>query len=208
LISPFFLYNNTMFKDYSEFNVAKEACRDCFIGKIYDRVVLSDGCNVSPKVMVIGECPGRDEVEAGIPFVGMAGELLRPTLNKHGFRKTNTLISNVMPCRPENNKFPTDSTLVHNCLDKWLRKEINLVNPEYLLLVGAQPLKYILGLSGITKLRGAWYNYEANERNISCMVTFHPSYVLRKKYMAEGKKIQGQFTRDIKKVAIAAGFLK
>ena len=199
------------FKTYEEFEAKKIACRDCSVGKVYDRVVGSDGNKISPVVMVIGECPGKDEVAEGKPFVGKAGKLLRPTLNEFGFRRKNALISNVIPCRPENNKFPTDNKLVHDCYSKWLCEEILLTKTKYLLLLGAKPLKFLIGEVGITKVRGKWFNLSFENHNgnaIKGLPTFHPSYVQRKEHMDEGKVIKEQFRNDIKEVATKAGFIK
>lgn len=195
-----------MFKDYEEFNAAKTRCNDCPVGKVYNQVVCSDGCK-NPIVIVIGEAPGADELVEGKPFVGKAGKLLRSTLNEFGFRKNNSLISNIMPCRPEDNQFPKDDNLVKTCFDKWLKNEILITKPKYLLLVGAQPLKFILNLKGITKVRGQWCLFSSGDRSITVMPTYHSSYVLRKMYMEEGKEIMRQFRDDIKTVAIRAGFL-
>lgn len=147
-----------MFDSYKEFEEVKLNCRQCEIGQIYNQVVPSEGNKINPIVTIIGEAPGHDEVKNKRPFVGKAGACLRQTLNKYGFRKSNTLISNVIPCRPEKNKFPNDKDIVNNCLQRWLIEELKLVKPSYLLLLGNQPLKYILGLTGITKKRGEWYN--------------------------------------------------
>ena len=197
------------FSQYVSFEAAKEQCRCCSVGLIYDKVVLSSGCKGNPTVLILGEAPGKDEVIGGEPFVGRAGKLLRSVLCKYKFRKTNTLISNIIPCRPENNKFPQDTELVKRCCNKWLANEISLTKPDYMLLLGSQPLKYILNMSGITKLRGEWYNFSSDElgKVIKCMPTFHPSYVLRKEHMTKGKIIKQNFTNDIKTVAKEAGFI-
>lgn len=189
-------YNN-----YSDFNSEKEKCRDCCIGKIYDKVVLGDGC-INPIVLVLGEAPGSDEVLQGKPFVGKAGKLLRESLNKFGYNKSNTLISNTIPCRPENNKFPSDNKLVMDCVKKWLYNEIKLTNPKAILLIGATPTKFILGKSGITKIRGNWFDFELDGKIYKCMPSLHPSYVLRKQYMQEGEEIKRNFLQDLESVAI------
>jgi DNA polymerase len=196
------------FNDFNDFNVAKSKCNICSIGQFYNRVVVSDGCK-NPTVMILGEAPGADEIKEGKPFVGKAGQLLRKTLNECGFRKNNSLISNVIPCRPENNKFPTDEKLINECMERWLKNEILLVKPRYLLLLGNQPLKYLLSLTGITRQRGVWIPLDkfSPDNPIQCMPTYHPSYVLRKEYMEEGKTIKQNFIRDIKEVAIQAGFI-
>ena len=197
-----------MYANYAEFEKHKVACRDCAVGNIYDKVVCSDGCTIDPVIMVIGEGPGRDEVIHGKPFVGRAGKLLRSTINEFGFRTTNTVISNVIPCRPKDNKFPTDVKLVRQCVKKWLFNEIILLKPSYLLLLGNQPLKYVLGLTGITKQRGSWKTFNIDTMNIECMPTLHPSYVLRKQYMSDGASISKNFRDDIKIVAKRAGLIR
>jgi DNA polymerase len=193
-----------MYSSYPVFEKAKIKCRKCPIGPVYDKVVPSDGCKTNPKVMILGEAPGADEVEQEKPFIGKAGKLVRSTIEEFGYDETNYLISNVIPCRPEKNKFPKDKSLVINCFEMWLKNEINLMKPRCILLLGAQPLNYVLGLKGITKMRGNWYNIPWNE-DIQCMPTFHPSYVQRKKYMKEGLEIEEAFRDDIKTVAINAG---
>ena len=189
--------------NYQEFEEAKLKCRACEVGNVYNCVVPSDGNKKNPTVLIAGEAPGADEVIALKPFVGKAGKLLRKTLNEFGYRKTNSLITNTIPCRPEDNQFPKDSKLVDNCVYDWLQKEIEITKPKYILLIGATPTKFLLSMSGITKLRGQWFEY----RGIPCMPTYHPSFVLRKQYMAEGKEIQKNFAQDIKTVAEKAGFI-
>lgn len=193
---------------YEEFDKAKSACHKCEIGIIYGKIVLSQGCKTKPKVVFIGEAPGADEVIDGKPFVGKAGKLLRSTMNGHGFRQGNSLITNTIPCRPYLNKFPAEEKVVKSCVDKWLKEEMALLNPSYIVLVGATPLRYTLGLKGITSLRGKWLEWEINGKKIPCMPTYHPSYVLRKMYMEDGKQIQSDFSNDIKEVAKKAGIIK
>ena len=133
------------FSTYTDFEDAKLKCRECSVGGVYDTVVPSFGCKSIADVFVLGEAPGAEEIQKLQPFVGKAGKCLRSVLNKNGFRQQNTLISNVIPCRPENNKFPKDATLVRKCFNKWLRNEILLLQPSYMLLLGNQPLQFIFG---------------------------------------------------------------
>lgn len=208
---------------YQAFEEAKLQCKNCTIGNAYNCVVPSDGCKSNPTVLIVGEAPGKDEVYFRKPFVGEAGKLLRSTLNQFGYNKNNSLITNTIPCRPQNNKFPIDVELVNNCVRSWLKREIEITKPQYMLLVGATPTKYLLGLTGITRLRGDWYNFPDADHPINaisgdevdttmncilCMPTYHSSYVLRKQYMDIGKEIKECFINDIKSVAEKAGFLK
>ena len=197
------------YDNYEEFEQAKIACRDCEIGLAYNRVVPSLGNKVDPTVIVIGECAGREEVEYGEPFIGKCGKLLRKHLNEYGFRRENTIITNTIPCRPLNNQFPTDTKLVSHCVDQWLAKEIEILRPRFILIVGGKALKNVMGIDGITKNRGSWMTYPKiwePSLEIGVMATFHPSYVLRKEHMAEGPGVLESFKVDIATVSKAAGF--
>ena len=81
--------NTTKYKNYTEFDEAKAKCNSCEIGKAYNKVVLSDGNKINPKVVFIGEACGSEELIIGKPFVGKAGKLLRSTLKEFGFNETN-----------------------------------------------------------------------------------------------------------------------
>ena len=192
---------------YSDFEDAKRLCRNCPVGLVYNCVVCSVGNKNNPKVVIIGECPGRDEIEKGEPFVGKSGQLLRSVLKNNKFTRFNSLITNTIPCRPENNKFPTDNSIVKLCKNTWLKEELRLTNPDFLLLIGSKPLKFLLNIDGITRIRGKWIQKRFNHKNINIMPTYHPSFVLRKEYMKEGKQIMQDFKNDIQSVAKIAGFL-
>lgn len=77
-------------------------------------------------------------------------------------------------------------------------EEIKLLNPDFIVLIGAKPLKFLLNIDGITKERGKLNIMEINGKKIELVAVFHPSYVLRKQYMAEGKEIMEHFRNDIK----------
>ncbi len=121
----------------------------------------------------------------------------------------NSLITNTLACRPDNNKFPKDDNLVINCVNKWLINEIMLTNPKLILLIGSTPTKFVLSKSGITKIRGNIFEFKENHPeaaiNPLCIPTLHPSYVNRKLYGKEGKAILEAFRDDIRKTAIMAG---
>jgi DNA polymerase len=195
-----------MYGSYAEFNAAKLACRACPVGPVYGRVVESDGCVATPAVMVIGEAPGADEVAKGKPFVGKSGRLLRDTLNAAGFNRDNAAISNVIPCRPRDNVFPSDLSLVEACVARWLREEIAILRPRLILLVGGKALKSVLGMDGITRNRGRWFPLTREWGFVDCMPTYHPSYVQRMEYADEGFEVMEAFKADVAEVARAAGF--
>jgi len=190
------------YKNYQEFENAKIKCKTCYIGKYYNKVVLSDGYKKDPIILIIGEAPGKTEVELETPFIGASGKLLRKTLNDFGFNKGNSLITNIIPCRPLDNKFPTDKDVVAKCMQLWLKEEIILTNPKCLLLVGAKPLSYILSFKTNNDRyiinNGEWFGLNVNGNKIKCLATYHPAFILRKGY---DKNILESFRNHIKKVA-------
>jgi uracil-DNA glycosylase len=202
-----------MYTCYTDFNTSKEKCRQCPVGLIYNRVVCSVGNTTNPIYMIVGEAPGRDEVEKGQPFVGKAGQLLREMLIKYGLTKKNTLITNTIPCRPENNIFPNDPELIAKCMNMWLLEEIQLAKPKCILCVGATPMKYVLGIrDAITRVRGKVFeslspqhppgsDEFSNKYNINAkaIATFHPSYIIRNGNTELGTILKQQFESDIAK---------
>lgn len=193
--------------DYEIFEQEKIQCKQCIIGSFYNKVVCSDGNKKDPIIVILGEAPGDSEVIGNQPFIGKAGQVLREQLRKFGYNKKNTLITNTIPCRPLDNKYPTDKSLIDNCTKKWLFRELDILKPKYLILLGAKPLSCILGLEGITRLRGNFYDYELNGNKMKCYPICHPSYVMRKQYMEEGKKISEDFVNDLRNVSKEAGII-
>lgn len=189
------------YTSYQEFEKEKILCRNCPIGRVYNRVVLSDGNKINPQVVIVGECPGSTEIELGLPFIGKAGQLLREYLRKYGFNKKNTLITNTIPCRPEANKFPTTAesiSYVENCVNNWVLEELRILSPDFILFLGAQSLKYVgKRTGGISKERGNPFYLSVGDKMALCMPTYHPSFVIRKQHMQEGKEVIAQFESDL-----------
>lgn len=203
-----------MFTNYTDFESKKCMCRECPVGPVYNKVVCSVGNKIDPTFMIIGEAPGKDEVEKGEPFVGKSGKTLREYLILYKFSKKNTIITNTIPCRPLDNMFPTDNETVPKCVSRWLMYEIALLKPKYILLVGGQAMRHVLQTNeSVTKTRGKVIDHcfslppldppnldefsDVRSPYIKCLVTFHPSYVLRKENMSEGKIVREQFKSDI-----------
>lgn len=185
---------------YNKFALQKNDCKACSVYNHYSQVVQSEGNTSSPLVMIIGEAPGKDEVEQIRPFIGQAGKLLRDTLKKHHdvFNKETTLISNVIACRPLDNKFPI-SAEPKLCCDNWLYKEIEMVKPQVIVCLGNTPLKYVMGETGITKFRGQWKHLR--QFKSWAFATFHPSYVMRA-IRSKNQEVIDQFEKDFADLAI------
>ena len=134
--------------------------------------------NRQARLMLIGEAPGRDEDLEGAPFVGRAGLLLDKMLAAIGLGRDEAYITNVVYWRPPGNRTPTPQE-VQAC-HPFLQRQIELVAPEILVLLGGAAAKQVLGIDqGIMKLRGKWKDYEAGGRAIRTLATLHPAFLLR-----------------------------
>ena len=130
--------------------------------------------NPRAELMFIGEAPGADEDAQGEPFVGRAGQLLTKIIQAMGCRREDVYISNVLKCRPPQNRTPFPDE-VTNCLP-YLLSQIELIQPKVIVALGATAVRSLLDVQiGITKMRGRWYTF----RDIPIMPTFHPAYLLR-----------------------------
>lgn len=134
--------------------------------------------NPQARLMCIGEAPGRDEDLEGAPFVGRAGQLLDKMLGAIGLGRDEAYITNVVYWRPPGNRTPTPQE-VQAC-QPFLQRQIELVEPDVLILLGGAAAKQLLETEqGIMKLRGKWKNYEIGGRSIRTMATLHPAFLLR-----------------------------
>jgi DNA polymerase len=163
----------------AELKAALEAFDGCALKKTATNTVFADG-TPSHRIMLIGEAPGRDEDRAGLPFVGRAGQLLDKMLAPIGLsRQTNAYITNVLNWRPPDNRDPSPEEAAL-CLP-FLRRHIELVDPEIIVLLGATAARHVMGRTdGIMRLRGKWLEYHVNGRMVPVMPTLHPAYLLRR----------------------------
>lgn len=158
--------------DMQNLYAAANKCTLCPLHQGRKNVVFGAG-NSHAELMFIGEGPGRDEDLQGIPFVGEAGQLLTKMINAMQYQRSDVYIANIVKCRPPQNRNPEDGE-AETCLP-YLKRQIQLVNPKVIVVLGAVPLKYLLKKTGITKMRGIWDDYDG----IRVMPTFHPAYLLR-----------------------------
>jgi DNA polymerase len=130
------------------------------------------------RLMLIGEAPGRDEDLSGKPFVGRAGQLLDRMLAAIGLTEEHVYITNTVYWRPPGNRTPTPAE-VEACAP-FLARQIELLAPDVLVLLGGAAAKTILGVTeGIMRLRGKWLSYPCAGRDIATLATLHPAYLLR-----------------------------
>lgn len=175
-----------MYNSFEELENSIVGCNKCKLCSNRNNIVFGCG-NKNADLMLIGEGPGADEDIQGIPFVGKAGKLMNAAFDALGINRDDIYISNVVKCRPPNNRNPEKDEEMA-CLD-YLRNQVILVKPKIIVLLGSVALKAILGNEySITSSRGKWIE----KKGILYMPTFHPAALLRD----EKKKID--FYNDLK----------
>lgn len=162
-------------------------CRRCRLCETRLNIVFGSG-NEKAALVFVGEGPGADEDEQGLPFVGRAGQLLTQmienTAAKEGIpiRRPDIYICNVVKCRPPENRTPLPDEM--EMCGQFLFRQIKSIKPKAICVLGATAMKALLDTKeGITKLRGKWHKWN----DIPVMITFHPSYLLRQ-YNQQAKR--------------------
>lgn len=183
--------------DQVKFNLLEKrciSCTKCSLSKERTNVVFGRG-NPKAKIFIIGEGPGQQEDEQGLAFVGRAGKMLNKSFLSVGIdTNEDCYISNVVKCRPPNNRKPK-SIEVDNCMP-WLNSQIELIKPKVIVLAGSTAVQSYLNINQpISKIRGKWIT----KGNIKYMPIFHPSYLLRNSSNEKGKP-KWLTIQDLKKV--------
>jgi DNA polymerase len=150
------------------------ACTRCPLCRLGRTQTVFGSGNRQAALMFIGEGPGEDEDRQGLPFVGVAGQLLTKMIVAMGFTREDVYIANIVKCRPPGNRNP--EPLEATACRPYLDRQIALVQPQVLVLLGAVPLQCLLERTGIMKHRGQWLKYG----DLDVMPTFHPAYLTRK----------------------------
>ena len=165
-------------EDLAALEAAVRAFEGCALKQTAISTVFADGNPAAPLV-VVGEAPGADEDRLGRPFVGRAGQLLDRMLGAIGIDRQSAYIMNVLYWRPPGNRKPTPVEIAA-CLP-FVQRQIALVRPKVVLLAGGTAVSALLGLEGITRLRGKWFDLALPglPDPIPALATFHPSYLLR-----------------------------
>jgi uracil-DNA glycosylase len=137
------------------------------------KIVFGDG-SPTARLMFVGEGPGADEDAQGIPFVGKAGQLLNNMIGAMGLSRSDVYIANIVKCRPPNNRVP--EPVEANTCSQFLLRQIDVVQPEVIVALGATAAMYLLGVKqSLSSLRGRWHAC----RGAKLAVTYHPAFLLR-----------------------------
>jgi uracil-DNA glycosylase len=179
--------------DYAELRDIALACTACRLSDGRTQVVFSDGPK-NARLMVVGEAPGANEDQTGTPFVGAAGQYLDLLLSTVGLgRQDSVYIANVLKCRPPGNRDPmTDE--IETC-SPFLKKQIDLVQPDVLLAVGSFSGKLLTGQdkTSLGRLRGQVHRYHG----VPLVVTYHPAALLRNSNWTRSFWDDLQLLRDV-----------
>jgi DNA polymerase len=160
--------------DLEELQQEVLSCLKCPLHQTRNNAVFGNG-NPNAQIMIIAEAPGFYEDKSGVVFQGKSGDLLDKILAASGFnRNEHIYISNIVKCRPPNNREPND-TEKEACLP-YLYQQIEIVDPNIIILLGATALKGLVNPNAkITQVRGQWIDW----KNRLVMPTYHPSALLR-----------------------------
>jgi len=148
-------------------------CHRCRLAAGRKTIVFGQG-NPHAELVFVGEGPGADEDEQGLPFVGRAGKLLNRLIEFIGLKREDVYICNVVKCRPPGNRTPERDEI--EACSPFLYRQIEAIKPRLLCCLGAPAVRTVLGIKeGITKIRGRFYNFGSAK----ALATVHPAYILR-----------------------------
>ena len=155
----------------------------CKLSQSRKNIVFGSG-NPKANLVFVGEGPGADEDEQGLPFVGRAGKKLTEIIEKgmNLNREKDTYICNIVKCRPPGNRDPEKDEI--EACNPFLLQQLKAIQPKVVVALGKPAASTLLGRNvAITKERGTWHDYQG----FKLMLTFHPAYLLRA-YTIENRK--------------------
>ena len=171
------------------------ACTRCKLHTLGRTQVVFGVGNPEARLMFVGEAPGADEDEQGIPFVGRAGQLLTKIIEAIELRRDDVYIANVIKCRPPQNRNPEPDE-VATC-EPFLFQQIDAIKPTVIVALGKFGAQTLLRTDDpISRLRGRVFDY----RGAKLIPTFHPAYLLRnpgaKREVWEDMKLVREMLRE------------
>ena len=170
--------------------------KNCDLKKYAQNIVFSDG-NPKSKIMLIGEAPGANEDQEGLPFVGRAGQLLDKMLSAINLDRKKVYISNIINYRPPENRRPTDAEIKRYL--PFISKHIEIINPKILVLLGSTAMNALIGDAiVISKMRGKWLEKQFGSCKTSVIITFHPAFLMRQPAQKKMAWIDLKMIRDKK----------
>jgi uracil-DNA glycosylase family 4 len=173
LISEEYPLQNKSDSDLWEFMRQIKDCTKCPLKDTRTHFVFGEG-NEHADIMFIGEAPGAEEDRTGRPFVGRAGQLLNKLLSHIKVRREDVFITNILKCRPPNNRDPLPNE-VEECLP-YLHRQIELIQPKIIVALGRIAAQNLLNTTApLKQLRERLWQY----KGVNLIVTYHPAAILR-----------------------------
>src|SRR5208283_3236296 len=161
-------------------------CQRCKLAKFGRKQIVFGTGDPRAELMFIGEGPGADEDEQGLPFVGRAGQLLNNMIAAMGLTREAVYIANIVKCRPPGNRAPERDEC--DTCSPFLMRQIRVVRPKVIVALGATAAKNLLGMNdSMASLRGRFYEFSppraltdpAAPFDCKLAVTYHPAFLLR-----------------------------
>tara|TARA_B100000963_G_scaffold216489_1_gene188803 strand:- start:8649 stop:9344 length:696 start_codon:yes stop_codon:yes gene_type:complete len=169
---------------------------NCDLKKNAKNIVFSDG-NPKSKIMFVGEAPGANEDEEGLPFVGRAGMLLDKMLSAINLDRKKIYISNIINYRPPENRRPTEREIKRYL--PFITKHIEIIKPKILVLLGSTAMNALIGNEVvISKMRGKWIEKKFGNCKSSVIITYHPAFLMRQPAQKKYAWIDLKMIRDKK----------
>ena len=151
--------------------------KNCNLKRQAKNMVFCDG-NPKSKIMLVGEAPGANEDQEGLPFVGRAGMLLDKMLAAINLDRKKVYISNIVNYRPPENRKPTEEEIRRYL--PFITKHIEIINPKILVLLGSTAMNALIRNNVvISKMRGKWIEKKFGSCKTSVIITFHPAFLMR-----------------------------
>lgn len=161
-------------------------CTECTLAIGRTNVVFGGG-SATAEVLIVGEGPGQQEDEQGVPFVGRSGQLLNKLLDEVDLGRNDVYITNVVKCRPPANRDPRPDE-IESCKG-YLKRQIELIDPKVVVTLGNFSTKLLLRTTtGITAMRGRSYEWWGR----FLVPTFHPAAALR-----GGERVTNSIREDL-----------
>ncbi|WP_297487332.1 type-4 uracil-DNA glycosylase [Thermococcus sp.] len=165
-------------------------CRKCPLWELRTNPVPGAG-SYDAEVMFVGEAPGYWEDQKGLPFVGRAGKVLDELLAGIGLRREEVYITNIVKCRPPNNRDPTEEEI--RACSPYLDMQIDIIRPRLIVPLGRHSMRYILGKFGfrvepISRVHGKTFEARTLFGKVTIIPTYHPAAALYKPPVMEELK--------------------
>ena len=153
--------------------IANNICPD--LAKTATNLVMGDG-NVDADIVFIGEAPGKNEDEQGVPFVGAAGKFLDAMLETINLKRADIYITNIVKYRPPNNRDPLPEE--KSTFWPYLVRQLDVINPKIVVTLGRHSMEYFLPEQKISQIHGQPKRVQFGERKLVIMPLYHPAAAL------------------------------